>query len=87
MNTIFIKLSLSSSQTQSSGGKPHLTLLWGESQSTECILQCLDLLKQLLTLVRECLDVHRSQCALKNRSYRMELASQVIKGQLQIKMA
>lgn len=73
-------MSLSSSQAR-------LTLLWGKSQGTEVILQCLDLLQQLLTLVRESLDIHCSQRALKNRSYQTELASQVIKGQLQIQMA
>lgn len=68
-------------------GKSHLTLLWGESQSTECVLQCLDLLKQLLTLVREGLDVHCSQGALKTDPIQTGLASQVIKGQPPINMA
>lgn len=40
------------------------SLFWGESQSTECVLQSLDLLKQLLTLIRESLDVHCSQGTL-----------------------
>lgn len=57
-------MSLSSSQARSSGAN-RLTLLWGESQGTEVILQCLDLLQQLLTLVRESLDIHCSQRALK----------------------
>lgn len=65
-------------------GKSHLTLFWGESQGIKCVLQSLDLLKQLLPLVRESLDVHCSQGALKNRCHQMELASQVTKGQLQI---
>ena len=60
-------------------GRTPFTLLWGEGQGTERILQLLKLLEQLLTLVWKSLDVHRCQCSLENRSYNVGLSSQVIR--------